>query len=810
MCFLTRPFEVLQSGGQMRLFQKKGVQVNTGAFSGRKTLLVRIVVSQALVGTLLVVLLSLFMFRQFSANSIREITRSSAEGLKQSVRVFETLWDSTYRYMNKEFLTNGLMMDAQSQAQFDPVFSGEIFDQLGDMVYNSGLFHSVYLYNRNANVLFSSLGPVKTTDEFYDQGLVKLLFSGSLKITTTGNNAVAVRSMALRNGIGPYDGGVLSVLFSDNGFRSAMIFNIDLQVLQRLITSSDTGSTTRLLVLTDGGTVLADSLGKDSLKDVSAEPAFLAIDRSLPAGAAVREWDGKKRLVSWQRWHRQENIDWWFVSVADYRSLLSGVYSFQRQALIAGGLFILLSLLISFLFGQQIYRPISMLLDKIRTGQHNEAYADTAGRAPMKTDTEFEYLSRTYEMLNSNVTRLLSFETAGRGPIRRHCLLRLLHGEDVSKSELARSLPDKSWFFSSEGFRTVALRFDAAADLALRHSSDDMALLRFAVLNIADELFGAIMGVEAFEVTEEWLCLVLYVGDPAEVPTGQTGRIREVLAQIMEACRVHLALSITSGVGEEVPLAGDIQQSWQQALQSSAYRYTEGEGAILFHAELKEKYGTPYRYPAEAERELLDTLRTGDMSRLEGCFERFCHELSVFAPPEAILALTQLSIVIDRYVESYVPADNESFHTPFPAPGSYETLTALQASWSALLAVVADGLRRKRENRHDDLLSKVKGRVESMFSDSNLTVELLAEEAGLSANYLRTLYKEYYGQSISEHVSSLRFQEAKLLLRTTSMPANKIAGMVGYQSGGYFYTAFRKVTGMTPDEYRRSGGTESN
>lgn len=806
----------------MGMLRKKDARVGVGTFSGRKTLLVRIIVSQALVGALLVSMLSLYMFRQFSANSIREITRSSSEGLKQSVRVFETLWDSTYRYMNKEFLTSGLLMDAQNLTSFDPVFSGDVSHYLGNMVYNSGLFHSIYIYNGNADVLFSSLGPVKPSDDFYDQDLVRLLRSGTLRVSGTANNAVALRRMSLRNGVGPLDADVLSVLYSDNGFRSAMVFNIDLQVLQHLVAGGEAKSTARLLVLTDGGTVLADSTGNDLLIDMSAEPLFLAVNRSAPSGAVVREWEGVRRLVSWQHWRRQDCMDWWFVSVADYRMLLSGVDAFQRQVLAVAGLFILLSLVISLMFGRRVYQPISRLLERIRAGQSvvpdGSLDVRTGGleaprgiaavRNRAKPVSELEYLSRTYDMLHSNVARLLSFETAGRGPIRRHCLLRLLHGEEVGKAELARSLSDKAWFFSSEGFRCVAIRFDDAAGLAQRHGADDMALLRFAVLNIADELFNTVMGVEAFEVSEEWLCLVLHVGDPSEVPTGQVERIRDVLGRIGEACRTHLALSVTAGIGEEVPLASDIRTSWQQAVQAADCRFTEGAGAVVFHSETMVRQERPYRYPAETERELLDALRAGDASRLDACLGRFCQEVAEYAPPEAMLALTQLSIVIQRYVDGCMATDEVDGVPAIPAPDAYETLEALRGGWSVLLAGMADCLRRKRENRHDEMLSRVRSRVEASYGDVNLTVELLAEEAGLSANYLRTLYKEAYGQSITEHLAALRFQEAKRLLKTTALPANRIAGMVGYQSGGYFYTAFRKATGMTPDEYRRSDSPE--
>ncbi len=779
-------------------------RVRTASFSGRKTFLLRIVVSQALVGALLVILFSLFMFRQFTANSIREITGTSADGLRQSVRVFETLWDSTYRYMNKEFLTSGLLMDAQNLEDFDPVFSGEVFRYLGNMVYNSGLFHSVYIYNGMTDSFFSSLGPVKSSAEFYDQGLVSLMREHRLKVSAAASNAVAIRRMRLGNGIGPYEGAVLSVLYTDNDFHSAMIFNIDLQVLQNLVADKDASQSARLIVVTNEGTIVADSAGGAMPVRQPADSFLQAVDRSAAVGSAIREWDGTRWMLSWQRWRRQDNIDWWFVSAADYRLLFSGVRAFQQQVLLFAGVFVLLSLIVSWLFGRRVYQPVSSLLEKIRIRQPEPALSDSQSHESRKGVSELEYLSQTYDRLSSDVSRLLSFETAGRGLARRHCLLRMLHGEDVGSAEIARCLPDKPWLLASEGFCAIAVRFDDMPVLSKRHDTDDLALLRFGVLNIAGELFGAVMGVETCEVSEEWLCLILHVGDPTEVPTGQAGRIRDVLARIREACRTHLDISVSAGVGGEVALSGDIRTSWQQARQAADCRFTEGTGAIVFHADVRQRNDKTYRYPVELERELMEALRSGDTSRLETSLSRFCSEVAVYPAPEARLALAQLSIVVQRQIDGAIGVTCAPPMGMLAAPDSFETIDRLRDAWTADLGLVAECVRKKREARHDELLSKVRQHVEERFADVSLTVEALAEEAGLSPNYLRTLYKDAHGQSITDHIAALRFQEAKRLLRATDMPANRIAGLVGYQRGGYFYTAFRKATGMTPDEYRHA------
>jgi two-component system response regulator YesN len=53
-------------------------------------------------------------------------------------------------------------------------------------------------------------------------------------------------------------------------------------------------------------------------------------------------------------------------------------------------------------------------------------------------------------------------------------------------------------------------------------------------------------------------------------------------------------------------------------------------------------------------------------------------------------------------------------------------------------------------------------------------------------------------------MNHLRVEKAKQLLDSTDMTVNTIADEVGLANTNYFIRLFRKVTGMTPGEYRRS------
>lgn len=82
-------------------------------------------------------------------------------------------------------------------------------------------------------------------------------------------------------------------------------------------------------------------------------------------------------------------------------------------------------------------------------------------------------------------------------------------------------------------------------------------------------------------------------------------------------------------------------------------------------------------------------------------------------------------------------------------------------------------------------------------------VEELAQQAGISTNYFRTIFKERTGITIYDYTTQIRLEKAKELLKDERQKVKDIGVMVGYESSAHFGSVFRKKFGMTPNEYRR-------
>ena len=86
----------------------------------------------------------------------------------------------------------------------------------------------------------------------------------------------------------------------------------------------------------------------------------------------------------------------------------------------------------------------------------------------------------------------------------------------------------------------------------------------------------------------------------------------------------------------------------------------------------------------------------------------------------------------------------------------------------------------------------------------DLTAEALSRQVYVSPQYLSRLFARYLGCSVYEYVTSYRITKAKeLLLTQRNRKIQEIALDVGYADSSHFIVMFKKLTGMTPVQFRR-------
>jgi two-component system response regulator YesN len=100
------------------------------------------------------------------------------------------------------------------------------------------------------------------------------------------------------------------------------------------------------------------------------------------------------------------------------------------------------------------------------------------------------------------------------------------------------------------------------------------------------------------------------------------------------------------------------------------------------------------------------------------------------------------------------------------------------------------------------LIAKARSYIDTHYSNPDISLSLVAAQVLLSPTYFSVVFAREVGETFIEYLTNVRIHKAMELLRTTSLTSGEIAYQIGYHNPRYFYSVFRKVAGLPPNEFR--------
>lgn len=224
---------------------------------------------------------------------------------------------------------------------------------------------------------------------------------------------------------------------------------------------------------------------------------------------------------------------------------------------------------------------------------------------------------------------------------------------------------------------------------------------------------------------------------------------------------------------------------------------------------LEEQLGQMFIYSMNKESDLMELIREGN-TELANCL---LNELTT----EIILGSKgNMDVIRTRSIELIIMTSR----TAVSAGVSQERTSQINASFIQVIL---------QQNSIDDISSQLQMAIDIFQKEiqkraavpepagvksmkqfmkdhyrENLTLENIAASAFLSSGYASRIFKKQMNISIMDYLLQLRMDEAKKMLRETTLSIDEIASKTGYADSSYFTKVFRKAMGMTPSRYRQS------
>lgn len=116
--------------------------------------------------------------------------------------------------------------------------------------------------------------------------------------------------------------------------------------------------------------------------------------------------------------------------------------------------------------------------------------------------------------------------------------------------------------------------------------------------------------------------------------------------------------------------------------------------------------------------------------------------------------------------------------------------------------IFCDRIQERQRSRNYELKDSILSYIHENYGDLNLFAKPLSERFGVSEKYMYQLVKERTGMSLSSYIEQIRLEEAKKKILNTDKAISTIALSCGYASPNTFYKAFKRVHGVSPNNWR--------
>src|SRR5690606_7693712 len=139
---------------------------------------------------------------------------------------------------------------------------------------------------------------------------------------------------------------------------------------------------------------------------------------------------------------------------------------------------------------------------------------------------------------------------------------------------------------------------------------------------------------------------------------------------------------------------------------------------------------------------------------------------------------------------------------PILSPKQYEAVIKMLEIFAKHISEVAAKISVSPELNEPDGIKKSRDYIQKHL-DEKITLDQAASVANMSASHFCRVFKKATDMNFSEYVARIRVERAKEMLVESNYTMAHIAYDCGFNSVTDFNRTFKKITGLTPTEFRK-------
>lgn len=720
-----------------------------------KTMFAKFFFAYLLLLTLAIAGIAIWLFHIFSNSAIRQINELSERTLIQGQNSTEYLMNQAMQ-VSAQLSFDYPIIQQMNTAESDPIVENNSLKKLNDIIFINESIYSIGIYNGNNSSFLTSDYPN------IDNEAIEILQNSDPKTKIR----LLPRKLKLISGKN-LEENVYSIFYynrdkSTNAVLNALIVNVKEEAVRNGINPDDKVDQGNILIVDASGKVISDPTGGEFLKDYSE---LGLIKKSLTETDAKSFVDtslsGEKVLVTHSF---STKLGWHFLHVVPYQAAVVSISKLRNTVIWISLILFACSGIASLFVSGKLSSPLRGLVESLELMKEKS-----------KNNQKVDYLK---DIL---------------GGVK----------EPQASTELEFSLRVDLF----EGTSILILRIDELFDattLEVDEFTEEVhKQMRLSLLNTAYELMYPYFAYESLEINKDVVLLINH-----DNAFNHEQHLVSIITRLQTQFEKSMGASVTAAWGTYVndSASANYHTSYQAALEAADYRMVYGLGSVLTYETVLANFKHEFDYPQQHLKTLLEAIKLGKEEHIWGALDDIFNALKECQYELIKLSVNHLLLTVFITTELSIHDVKDDLLTNFNNAVNklrrLETLEQMKLWFHHYILHDMQRIKEKRKHLNSDLLDRIRGFVEDCFANTELSVEMVANQFDYNPMYFGRLFKELFNQSFSEYITELRLNKSKSYLEQDHIAIKEIGIKVGFNNSSYFVTLFKKHTGMSPSEYR--------
>jgi two-component system response regulator YesN len=352
--------------------------------------------------------------------------------------------------------------------------------------------------------------------------------------------------------------------------------------------------------------------------------------------------------------------------------------------------------------------------------------------------------------------------------------------------------------------RIAILSLDTISASLMQKFESNMDLLFFSITNICNEfLHASKQGIAYRYWNSDDAILVLLYGN------GSAGQIMD---NIQQGIRSVLRSNVEIGISDVHPMPSGLSTAYTEAKSALHVRNLLLKEKKLHLYSGRTSGFTPVICFSNYSEPIHLAVRSGSSEQIRKAVQMWIDAVKQLDSIDMRLLefwWQEYIVLRSRWLNEWFgdqqstlkkEADSSRFQLPLDHEGCFSITLWQEQLTSGLIELSKQLLTHQHQD--SNVIFEIAKYIQNHYHQ-DITLQEIANHFYLSREYISRKFKQQFQVNLSDYLSSIRIEKAKLLLLNPHLRIAQVAEMVGYEDEKYFSKVFKKMNGFSPNEYRK-------